>query len=354
MTKNAAQFYEALKKQDVPHMFYFHQGGHGGAPPDVLVNYWFTRYLYGVQNGVETLPRSWVVREAASCPARQTTVVGDQSNTATLTVADTSPFRIGFSLTVPQTNADGTITNTTRLITDIPDSTHLVLASAVATATGQKVADGTVVSLVCNSANPTPYAEWPDPTSSEVALHLTPGAPARGGLTLARAPDTPTESLTDDASIAAITSANTASSNVRLIYQTPPLTQPVRISGTPTVSLELAFSSAKANVTAALVSYPPTGNGTILTRGWIDPANRNTDWADNPVRPGRPYRMDFDMQPKDSVVPAGNRLALMIVSSDRDFTIRPAAGTQLTLDLADSSLVIPVVGGTSALAAAIG
>jgi predicted acyl esterase len=355
MTKNAAQFYEALKKQDVPHMFYFHQGGHGGAPPDVLVNYWFTRYLYGVQNGVETLPRSWVVREAASCPTRQTTVVGDQSNTATLTVADSSPFRIGFVLTVPQTNADGTITNTTRLITDIPDSTHLVLASAVATETGQKVADGTVVSLVCNSANPTPYAEWPDPTSSEVALHLTPGAPARGGLTLAPpAPGTPTETLTDDASIAAITSANTPSSNVRLIYQTPPLAQPVRLSGTPTVSLQLAFSRSRANLTAALVSYPPTGNGTILTRGWIDPANRNSDWADAPVRPGRLYQMDFDMQPKDTVVPAGNRLAVMIVSSDRDFTIRPAAGTQLTVDLAHSSLVIPVVGGTNTLANAIG
>jgi predicted acyl esterase len=224
----------------------------------------------------------------------------------------------------------------------------------VATATGQKVADGTVVSLVCNSANPTPYAEWPDPTASEVALNLTPGAPARGGLTLAPAPGTPTETLTDDASIAVLTSANAASSNVRLIYQTPPLTQPVRISGTPTVSLEVAFDRSRANLTAALVSYPPTGNGTILTRGWIDPANRSTDWADNPVRPGRLYRMDFDMQPRDTVVPAGNRLAVMIVSSDRDFTIRPAAGTQLTVDLAHSSLVIPVVGGTNALANAIG
>ena len=91
MTKNAAQFYDALKKQGVPHMFYFHQGGHGGAPPDVLVNYWFTRYLYGVNNGVEDLPRSWVVRETAACPPRQTTVTGDQSNTATLVVADTQP-----------------------------------------------------------------------------------------------------------------------------------------------------------------------------------------------------------------------------------------------------------------------
>jgi predicted acyl esterase len=350
MTKNAAQLYDALKRRGVPHMFYFHQGGHGGAPPDVLVNYWFTRYLYGVQNGVEDLPRSWVVREAAFCPPRQTTVTGDQSNTATLVVADTSPFRIGFTLTVPQTNADGTITNTTRLITDIPDSTHLVLASAVATAPEQRVANGAVVSLVCGSANPTPYPEWPDPATREVTFRLTPGAPARGGLTTGPAgPAALSETLTDDASIPGTTSANAASSNVRLIYQTAPLAQPVRISGTPTVSLDVAFSRPKANLTAALVSYPPTGNGTILTRGWIDPANRNNDWADIPVRPGRSYRIGFDMQPKDTVVPAGNRLALMLLSSDRDFTIRPRAGTQLTLDLARSSLVLPIVGGADVL-----
>ena len=54
MTKNAVQYYEELKKQGIPRQFYFHQGGHGGAPPDVLINRWFSRYLYGVQNGVET------------------------------------------------------------------------------------------------------------------------------------------------------------------------------------------------------------------------------------------------------------------------------------------------------------
>ena len=89
MTKNAAQFYEALKAQNVPHQFYFHQGGHGGAPPDAMINRWFTKYLWGQDNGVENLPKSWVVREAATCPPRQTTVTGDQSNTATLTVAST-------------------------------------------------------------------------------------------------------------------------------------------------------------------------------------------------------------------------------------------------------------------------
>jgi predicted acyl esterase len=352
IAKNAAQFYDALKKQHVPHMFYFHQGGHGGAPPDVLINYWFTRYLYGVHNGVERLPRSWVVREAASCPPRQTTVAEDESNTATLTVADTRPFRIGFSLTVPQTNADGTITTTTRLIAKIPDSKHLVLASPVATADGQKVAGGATVSLQCGNANPTPYAEWPDPAAGQAGLHLTPGAPARGGLTFAPG-KRGTETLTDDASIAAITSANAPTSGTRLIYQTAPQTKPVRISGTPSASLQLAFSASKANVTAALVSYPPSGNGTILTRGWIDPANRVSDWFDAPVKPGKPYRMSVDLQPKDVVVPAGNRLALMVVSSDRDFTVRPAPGTRLTLDLAHSSINIPVVGGRKALADAL-
>src|SRR3954451_10937069 len=84
MTKNAAQFYDALKTQNVPHQFYFHQGGHGGAPPDAMVNRWLTKYLWGQDNGVENQPKSWVVREAATCPARQTTATGDQSNVTNL------------------------------------------------------------------------------------------------------------------------------------------------------------------------------------------------------------------------------------------------------------------------------
>jgi predicted acyl esterase len=187
-----------------------------------------------------------------------------------------------------------------------------------------------------------------------VTLNLTPGAPARGGLTLAPAdPSAPRETLRDDASIAGIASANAASSDVRLIYQTAPLAQSVRISGTPTVDLRMSSSRQRANLTAALVSYVPSGGATILTRGWLDPANRNSDWADVPLKAGSFYPLEFDMQPKDTVVPAGNRLALMVLSSDRDFTIRPAPGTQLTLDLARSSLSLPVVGGSAALAEAM-
>ncbi len=345
VAKNAVQFYDALKRQGVPHMFYFHQGGHGGSPPDVLVNYWFSHFLYGVDNGVQNMPHSWVVRESNACPPRQTTVTGDQSNTATLGVADTSPFQLGFTLTVPQTNSSGTITSTTRVISSIPDPTHLVLASAVATGAGQRVAGGAVVSLACGTANPTPYPEWPDPASAPVTLRLLPGGATRGDLTMGAGGGTP-ETLTDDATVTSTTAMNAATLPQRLIYQSPVLTQDVRLSGTPTVSMRAAFSKPRANLCVYLVSFPAAGGaGTILSRGWKDPTNRDSDYVTELLTPGTFYHLDVDLMPKDIVVKAGNRLALMVMSSDHDYTIRPAPGTQVTVDPTATSITLPVVGG---------
>ncbi len=64
MPEHSLRIYEEAKRMGVPSMIYFHQGGHGGEPPMELMNKWFTRYLYGVENGVESEPRAWIVREA--------------------------------------------------------------------------------------------------------------------------------------------------------------------------------------------------------------------------------------------------------------------------------------------------
>ena len=66
MTKHAATFYEALRERDVPHQLYWHQGGHGGSPPLIRTNRWFSRYLWDHQNNVENDPKAWVVREGQS------------------------------------------------------------------------------------------------------------------------------------------------------------------------------------------------------------------------------------------------------------------------------------------------
>jgi X-Pro dipeptidyl-peptidase len=63
MPSHSVRIYAALKRKGVPCIAFFHQGGHGGGPPLELVNRWFTRFLYGVENGVEIGPRGWIVRE---------------------------------------------------------------------------------------------------------------------------------------------------------------------------------------------------------------------------------------------------------------------------------------------------
>jgi X-Pro dipeptidyl-peptidase len=64
-----------------------------------------------------------------------------------------------------------------------------------------------------------------------------------------------------------------------------------------------------------------------------------------PLTPGQFYPISFDLQPDDQIIPAGKRIGLMIFSSDRDFTLWPAAGTELTIDLDSTILQLPVVGG---------
>ena len=269
MTKNMAQFYEAIKARGVPHQLWFHQGGHGGSPPLKQLNRWFTRYLWGVQNNVENDPIAWIVRE------------------------------------------------------------------------GQP------------TSNPTAYAEWPDPAMGYVNLNFTGNAPERGELSF-RAGEDAVETLTDNATITATALMNSASSPNRLAFVTPPLLNPVRISGTPLVSLNVAFSKPKANLTTIIFSLPGTGNGTITTRGWTDPENRGSISQSSPVTVGQAYQLNFDLQPKDSVIAAGRRLGVMIISSDNEYTVRPAAGTQLSVDLSKSSVQLPIVGGPRALAEAMG
>jgi predicted acyl esterase len=353
--EHSVRIYNALKGQ-VPLQSYFHQGGHGGAPPLVLQNKWFSRYLYGIANGVETDPKAWVAREAASCPPRTATVVGDQSNVTTLTVADTSQLQLGFTLTIPQTNSNGTITNTTRTISSIPNSTTVVLSSAVATAAGQRVVNGAVVSLVCGSANPTPYGDYPNPDAEPVELNLQAGGNTAGGLSLKPA-SAVAETLVDDATCGAAALA-TSNSPARLLYTTQVLVEPLHISGTSEITVRLTSSKPAANLSVALVRLPWSGaNGctsstsgtstSIITRAWADP--QNTSLRDSsPLVPGEFRNVTFPLQPDDQIIPAGFQIGLMIFSSDREFTIRPQPGTQLTVDLEGTSLELPIVGGEGA------
>jgi X-Pro dipeptidyl-peptidase len=276
MPEHSVVVYEALKSRGVPTMAYYHQGGHGGAPPLELTNRWFTRYLYDVENGVENDPRAWIVREGAE------------------------------------------------------------------------------------HDKPTPYPDYPNPAAAPVTLHPQPGGTQTGGLSMDRRSSNGTETIIDNFSFSGSTLARAEWTDHRLLYATAELTEPIHISGTPRIAVRLTSSRPAANLSVWLVALPWSDGADVpittnlITRGWADPQNHADPLGrGEPLVPGQFYDVTFVLQPDDQIIPAGKRIALMIFSSDRDFTLWPSPGTELTVDLEGTRLELPIVGGPEALTRAL-
>ena len=129
----------------------------------------------------------------------------------------------------------------------------------------------------------------------------------------------------------------------------PVLSRPLHLSGTAKLSIRLASNKPAANLSVWLVSLPWTDSKRItddvITRGWADPQNHRSLTESEPLVPGQFYDLTFDLQPDDQIIAKGAKIGLMIFSSDRDFTLWPDPGTELTVDLDATSITLPVVGG---------
>ncbi len=267
MPEHSYRIYKKAKEMGLPVQIYYHQNGHGGPPPISMMNRWFTRYLYGAENGVENDPKAWIVREH-----------------------------------------------------DAKD-------------------------------NPTPYAEYPNPDAKDVTLYLSPGAPGKGGLSTDKADNAGTETLVDNYSFSGSSLAKAETTEHRLLYVTPVLTEDVHISGIPKVKIKMASSKPAANLSVWLVSLPWSEalntkiTDNIITRGWADPQNYRSLTESEPLVPGKFYEMEFELMPDDQIIPKGQQIGLMIFSSDKEFTLWPEPGTELTVDLEGTTLTLPIVGG---------
>jgi len=63
MPEHSYRIYNKAREMGLPVQIYYHQGGHGGPPPISMMNRWFTRYLFEIENGVEQDTKAWIVRE---------------------------------------------------------------------------------------------------------------------------------------------------------------------------------------------------------------------------------------------------------------------------------------------------
>lgn len=267
MPEHSYRIYKKAKDMGIPSQIYYHQKGHGGPPPISMMNKWFTRYLHGIENGVENEPnKAWIVRE------------GDSME------------------------------------------------------------------------EPTAYKDYPNLEAMPVTLHLNSGGLQVGKLSTKKTKKQGNETLVDDYNISGTDLAKSSTSKHRLLYVTPILKENIHISGVPQITVKVASSKSAVNLSVWLVSLPwnegkvkITDN--IITRGWADPQNHKSLTKSKPLKPGKFYKVTFNLQPDDQVIKAGQQIGLMIFSSDKEYTLHPKPGTELTIDLDGTKLVLPVVGG---------
>lgn len=200
---------------------------------------------------------------------------------------------------------------------------------------------------------PTPYEDYPNPGAEGVTLRPQGGGNGVGVLSMATEGPEVIEALSDDVGQSGAELAGAPASDNRLLYATSELTQDVHISGVASVTIRVAANAPAANLSVWLVALPWTEGGSItnnvITRGWADPQNTHSLRESEPLVPGEFRELTFDLQPDDQIIPAGQRIGLMILSSDREFTLWPAPGTELSVDLAGTSITLPVVGGAERL-----
>ena len=64
MPEHSYRIYKKAQEMGLPTMIYYHQNGHGGPPPTSMMNKWFTKYLHGVDNGIDKAEnKAYIVRE---------------------------------------------------------------------------------------------------------------------------------------------------------------------------------------------------------------------------------------------------------------------------------------------------
>lgn len=207
--------------------------------------------------------------------------------------------------------------------------------------------------------NPTAYADYPNPNASLVTLHLGAGAPKIGTLSLSKKTNQGVETLVDNYSFSGASLAQAEQTNHRLLYVSPKLSEDIHISGTARVTVTLSSSKPAANLSVWLVSLPwnegrrakITDN--IITRGWADPQNHSSIRTSETLKRGTFYEVSFDLMPDDQIIKTGQQIGLLIFSSDKEFTLHPEPGTELTIDLNATTINLPIVGGAEAFKKAV-
>jgi putative CocE/NonD family hydrolase len=101
-----------------------------------------------------------------------------------------------------------------------------------------------------------------------------------------------------------------------LVYQTPPLDEPIEVTGEPLLHLHAATSAADTDFTAKLIDVHPDGLAQILCYGIVRARFRNGFDRPELLTPGQTYDYTIRLNPTANRFLTGHRIRVDISSSD--------------------------------------
>ncbi|WP_121823560.1 CocE/NonD family hydrolase [Halostella salina] len=113
------------------------------------------------------------------------------------------------------------------------------------------------------------------------------------------------------------TSADDARS---LCFETEPLENAIKLTGSGLATVRLQSTSADPTVTVRLVDVAPDGTAHTVTVGALRAKRRNGLDAEDPLEEGREYEIEVPLNPKSHVFDAGHKLRVAISASYFPFT----------------------------------
>jgi X-Pro dipeptidyl-peptidase len=237
------------------------------------------------------------------------------------------------------------------------------------------------------------YTDWPIPGTQMTDVFLQSNGAA--GQTLgafsggADATTTFRDNNLSENNYLSLTSNATQQGQKRM-FLSPPLKQPLRMSGTAIVDLQASLSKVSSNLTAFIVDYGPSTqtnrsndgvstptNATVscwgesvpddtgcfketvkpqqtvtqwrVTKGMMDSQNRNSLRIAEPVTIGSSYKFSWPMLPEDFTFAAGHRVGIVIGANFSGYgSTNGMTQTDVTIDTKRSKVQLPIVGGYSA------
>ncbi|MFC6991926.1 CocE/NonD family hydrolase [Haladaptatus sp. GCM10025707] len=194
---------------------------------------------------------------------------------------------------------------------------------------------------------------FPPEDTPEVAFPLVRSDPDPGELAL-RGASIPTYEDTLEGIDEATMLSEDGAGETHLLFETDPLADPLRFSGTPV--LDLLANTTDDSAHFAILVYERTADGSteLVARGARNAKNRHSLREHSDVPTDRPYRVPVEAIDIDHEIAAGNRLGLAIAADNTDFIREDPDGSgthEVVLRAPDgtggTALRLPIIDGAA-------